>query len=228
MKGGGNVLSCEAKTLKLIESNSCIRTPRVHRSFQLPDPTKYFGTVGYIVMDYISGQSLDKLWRDLTNESRLDIASQTARMILELQSIEIQTPGPINGGPCRGRFFTDYSAGPFKNKYEMEDWFNHKLDICKKYNQASPDVPPFRFTNFVLTHQDISPRNLILDRDGLVWLVDWADAGAYPPAFESAALSSQQSYPDFSAMVLSFIPSYPTDHVQLQSIAYGLKTAAFA
>ncbi|KAE8384262.1 hypothetical protein BDV23DRAFT_167155 [Aspergillus alliaceus] len=34
-----------------------------------------------------------------------------------------------------------------------------------------PDIPPFRFTN-VLTHQDISPRNLIWDRGGLVWLVD--------------------------------------------------------
>ncbi|QKX60702.1 uncharacterized protein TRUGW13939_07848 [Talaromyces rugulosus] len=153
MKGGGSVLPCEAETLKLIESSNCsIRAPRVRRSFQLPDETQYFGTMGYIVMDYIRGQSLDKLWEELTDERRLDIASQTATMILEIQSIDIPTPGPLNAGPCRGRFFTHYSA----------------------------------------------------------------------------ALSSQQSYPDFNALVLSLIPSYPIEHRQLDSIAYGLTTAALA
>jgi hypothetical protein len=96
--------------------------------------------------------------------------------------------------------------------FELEDWFNHKLEICKTYNQAPSDIPPFSFTKFVLTRQDISPRNLVLDRDGLVWFVDCADAGAYPPAFESAALSLQQSYPDLNALVLSLIPSYPIEH----------------
>ncbi|KUM58984.1 hypothetical protein ACN42_g8153 [Penicillium freii] len=74
---------------------------------------------------------------------------QIADMIKEMQSVVISQPGPLDGGPFRGRFFTDYSAGPFKDSAEVQDWFNHKLD-------TSP---------FVLTHQDISPRNLILDHN---------------------------------------------------------------
>ncbi|KAG2001258.1 hypothetical protein GB937_010327 [Aspergillus fischeri] len=203
LKGGGNVLPCEAKVLQLVVSRSNIRAPRVHRSLQSMDDTQFFGTMGYIVMDYIDGEPLDGCWGDLSDEQKLDIAKQTAQMIIEI-------------------------AGPFKDVSEFEGWFNHKLDICKKYNHAPQDLPPFKFTQFVLTHQDISPRNLILGRNGLVWLVDWVDAGSYPPAFETAALWSQSQFADFNDMVLSLLPRYPLEEQQLDSIGYGLSIAALA
>ncbi|KAJ9410562.1 hypothetical protein DTO045G8_1468 [Paecilomyces variotii] len=228
LKGGGNVLPCETNVLQLVASKSNIRAPRVHRSIHFNDNTKYFSMMGYIVMDYIDGEPLDRCWSDLSDEQKMDVAKQTAQMIIEMQSIKLSEPGPIGGGPCRGRFFTHYSAGPFKDAAEFEGWFNHKLDICKHYKHASSDLPPFKFTEFVLTHQDISPRNLVLDRNGLVWFVDWADAGAYPPAFEMAALRYQSQFTDFNDMVLSLLPRYPLEEQQLCSIEYGLLTAAFA
>ncbi|KAK4867221.1 hypothetical protein LT330_000731 [Penicillium expansum] len=228
MKGGGSVLPCEAKTLNLVASKTGIRAPRVHRSFQVEDETQYFGTKGYIVMDFISGQPLDECWTDLPYDNQRQIAMQIADMIKEMQSVVISQPGPLGGGSFRGRFFTDYSAGPFKDSAEVQGWFNHKLDICKHVNQCPKDIPPFRFTTFVLTHQDISPRNLILDRNGEVWLIDWAHAGAYPPAFESAALLAQQFFTGFNEAVLSVIPRFPEEERQLDSIAYGLITAALA
>ncbi|CAI7563972.1 unnamed protein product [Penicillium viridicatum] len=147
MKGGGSVLASEAKMLNLIGSRASIRVPQVHRSFQVEDDTKYFGTSGYIVMDFIQGQPLDECWNSLPPSTQGEIASQVAEMIKEMQSIELLQPGPIGGGPCRGFFFTDYSAGPFTDTAEMEAWFNHKLDICKTVH----------LTKFVLTHHDISP-----------------------------------------------------------------------
>ncbi|PLB54100.1 phosphotransferase family protein [Aspergillus steynii IBT 23096] len=228
LKGGGNVLPCEAKVLQMLASKSNIRAPRIHRSLHFKDETQYFGTMGYIVMDYIDGEPLDSRWRDLSDEQKMDVARQTAQMIIGMQSIKLLEPGPIGGGPCRGRFFTHYSAGPFKDVAEFEGWFNHKLDICKTYKHAPSDLPSFKFTEFVLTHQDTSPRNLILDRDGLVWLVDWADAGFYPRAFEMAALCSQSQFVDFNNMVLSLLLRYPLEEQQLLSIGYALSTAALA
>ncbi|KAL6232679.1 hypothetical protein BDW75DRAFT_247027 [Aspergillus navahoensis] len=192
LKGGGNVLPCEADVLQLVASKSNIRAPPY----------------------YIDGKPLEGCWRDLSNEQKMDVARQTAHMIIGMQSIKLLEPGPIGGGPCRGRFFTHYSAGPFKDAAEFEGWFNHKMDICKMYKRASSDLPLFKFTEFVLTHQDISPRNLILDRNGLVWLVDWADAGSYPLAFETAALRSQSQFVDFNDMVLSLLPRYPLEEQQ--------------
>lgn len=55
MKGGGSVLPCEAETLNFVASKTGIRAPRVHRAFQVEDETQYFGTKGYIVMDFIAG-----------------------------------------------------------------------------------------------------------------------------------------------------------------------------
>ncbi|KAJ5150472.1 Aminoglycoside phosphotransferase [Penicillium coprophilum] len=221
MKGGGTVLPCEAETLKFVASKTSIRVPRVYRTFQVEDETQYFGTKGYIVMDFIPGQPLDKCWADLPSDNQRQIATQIADVIKEMQSIVILQPGPFGGGKFRGRLFTDYSAGPFKDCAELQGWFNHKLDICKHVNQCPKDIPPFRFHTFVLTHQDISPRNLILDDNGEVWLIDWAYAGAYPPAFESAALLAQQFFIDFNKAVLSVIPRFPEQELQLDSIAYG-------
>ncbi|KAI9812491.1 MAG: hypothetical protein M1826_002822, partial [Phylliscum demangeonii] len=149
-----------------------------------------------------------------------------AAAIVQLQSVQLSQPGPIGGGPSRGRFFTDYGAGPFGSGPEMESWFNQKLDLCKRYHQARQDIPQFHFSSFVLTHQDISPRNLILDGECRIWVLDWADAGAYPPGFERAALSSQGDFPDFGALVLSFLGGDPVETLQLESITYGLTTGA--
>ena len=228
MKGGGSVLASEAEMLRLVASRTSIRVPQVHRSFEAKDDTQYFGTSGYIVMDFIQGRPLDECWNNLPLITQVEIASQVAQMIREMQSIDLSQSGPIGGGPCRGLFFTDYSAGPFADEAAMEGWFNHKLDICKHVKKASKETPPFRLTKFVVTHQDISPRNLILDQHGCVWLVDWAYSGAYPPAFESAALSTQHFFKDFNDMVLILIPRYPTEEMQLDSIGYGLTTAALA
>ena len=61
-----------------------------------------------------------------------------------------------------------------------------------------------------------------------MWLIDWANAGAYPPAFESAALMAQQFFPSFNEAVLAVIPRFPEEELQLDSITYGLITAALA
>ena len=228
MKGGSNVLPSEAEAMRLAVAKTDIPVPWVHRSFQVPDSTQYFGTKGFIVMDYIDSSPLDECWTSLSLEVQSRIAHQVAESIHCLQSVWLSQAGPIGSGCCTGRFFTDYSAGPFASGQEMESWFNHKLNICKQCCQAPQDIPPFCFTSFVLTHQDISPRNLILDGSGNVWVIDWADAGAYPPSFEGAALVSQRRFRDFSTMVLALLDS---DHVgmrQLKSITYGLTTAAWA
>ncbi|GLA47077.1 hypothetical protein AnigIFM63604_000941 [Aspergillus niger] len=230
MKGGGNVLSSEAAVLQLITSKTDIRVPRVHRAWQVEDDTKYFGTMGYLIMDYIDGRPLDSCWDELSTDQKLDIANQTAQMVVKMQAIELSVPkaGPIGGGPCCGRWFSHYSAGPFETTSEMEDWFNHKLEICKAWRKAPQDIPAFKFTELVITHQDISPRNIILDAEGHVWLVDWADAGAYPRVFESASLSSQSSFPDFNDMVLSRLPRYPQEEEQLKSVGYALSVCPLA
>lgn len=228
LKCGESVLPCEAKTLQLVAEKTAVPVPRVHRSFQVKDDSMYFGTRGYIVMDYIDGENLGDCWKRLTSEQKKDVVRQTADIMKQLQATVLEDAGPLGGGYCRGRFFTDYSAGPFNTALEMQNWFNHKLDICQHYKKGPADIPRFKFREYVLVHQDISPRNMILDSSGQIWLIDRADAGAYPPAFEEAALTGQRRFPEFNKMLLSLIPTRPSEVRQLLSIGYGLTVASFA
>ena len=174
MKGGGSALPSEAEVLNFAASEPGMRAPRIHRSFFIDDESEYFGKMGYIVMDFIPGQPLDGCWNSLPYEIQKSVSIQVADMIKVMQSVVLSKShfSPFGGGPCRGKFFTDYSAGPFKDHAEMEKWFNHKLETCKHVKRAPQDTPAFHFTTSVLVQGDISPRNLALDSLGQVWLID--------------------------------------------------------
>jgi hypothetical protein len=50
-------------------------------------------------------------------------------------------------------------------------------------------IPPTAET-LVLTHHDLAPRNIKLDRCNQIWLIDWDFAGFYPKYFEYAAMNA--------------------------------------
>ncbi|KAH8902074.1 hypothetical protein BR93DRAFT_954145 [Coniochaeta sp. PMI_546] len=232
LKGGGNVAPTEAQNVKFAARQTHIRIPEVHRVFQCSLPEEPMQDSCLIVMDYIPGRSLDQCWSFLDDATRHDVALQTSTMIDSLQSMSLNhmPPGPIGGtpdAPFRGCWFSDYGAGPFATLQDLEDWCNHKIDVCLRFNQAAPNTPRFAFRDVVLTHQDIAPRNLILDPTNQLWLIDWAHAGIYPKGFEHAALVKQSRNQEFSNMVLSHVASsHDTEIKQLLSIQYGLTTAA--
>jgi hypothetical protein len=105
----------------------------------------------------------------------------------------MDSPGPIGGGISNGAFFTDYGAGPFTSKNDIEMWFNERLLVCQEFGIASQTQPTFQgqFEHLVMCHMDIHTRNLIVDEQKRVWLIDWANAGMYPPYFETALIVKQ-------------------------------------
>lgn len=148
LKCGPLVHPSEGRALKFVKAKTSILVPRVYRSFQVDDPFEFYGTRGYLVMDYIKGQDMGGCWIHLT-----------AAMIQQLQFQQLVLSQEVRVGvDC-----SDYGAGTFNSGSEMEAWFNHRLTICKCYNHAPHDIPSFdfHFQKFVLVHQDISPRNMI-------------------------------------------------------------------
>lgn len=215
-----------------VESGSTIAVPKVHRVLNIETESIYFGCTCLLVMDFIEGRSVEECWEHLNDAQRMDAIAQVASMITVLQSIPVpqHQPGPVGCTTClaRGFWFTDIGAGPFGSNEELESWFNNKLAICKKFKQAPETVPPFRFDKLVLTHQDISPRNLILGPDGRVWLIDWGDAGIYPEALEAASLNARRfSAPVFTDMLLEKIPKHEGAVPQLEWIMYALTTGQY-
>ncbi len=209
--------------------------PRVHRTFIADIPALEDGQLvkgHFIVMDYVPGPTVDECWKSLDASQRQSVAGQVAAIIDTMQSTSLKLPpGPIGGTgdqKFEGPWFTDYGAGPFATLQDLEDWCNHKIDVCIKFQQLPRHAQRFEFQRLVLTHQDIAPRNLILDAQGKVWMIDWGIAGVYPPGFEQAALKSASWNTEFREMVLARL-SDRQERVteQFAAIMYGLTVAAF-
>lgn len=53
---------------------------------------------------------------------------------------------------------------------------------------------PAQVHSFVFTHQDLAPRNIILDNNGKLWLADWQFSGWYPVYFEYVGMMNFSSF----------------------------------
>lgn len=238
IKGGACITRGEAET-QILATNLGFRVPTVHRVFRhtLPNIQGQSRECWLMVMDFMRGVVLEKLWPTLEHDAQKNIAKQVAQLIQELQSTSVSNYGlgPVGGSdgePWNGPFFTHYGAGPFLTLSDMEDWYNHKLDVCIQLGRLPDDTPRFHFNTVALTHQDIAPRNIIIQEGtGELILIDWSMGGIYPIGFEQAALSEQAIGDwdiEFSDAVLEFLPQgHDRLAKQMKKIMYGLTTGAF-
>lgn len=234
MKGGTGVAPGESRNMIFAAESLQLPVPKVHRTFTADVRNNFDGqlTKGhFIVMDYVPGPTIETCWDSLEVSKRQAVAGQVAAMIQTMQSRPLQLPpGPIGGSEGQkfeGPWFTDYGAGPFTTLKDLENWCNHKIDVCIRFKQLPRRAPRFRFREAVFTHQDIAPRNLILDAQEKVWMIDWGLAGVYPPGFEQASMREASWNAEFTEMVLARL-SNRQEHVmkQFAMIGYGLSVAA--
>ena len=171
-----------------------IPIPRVRRKFYDENGSSI------IVMDYIPGERLDHVWPSLSLWSKLWVALTLRRYVCQLRQINSSVPGSVADSPqtCHSSLFQK-PCGPFPDYASLSAFFNRKLDIAKSItfpdahgNQipcADPDSEPFDDSMpLVFTHQDFVMRNIILGKDGKIWLVDWGMSGFYPPWFEHVTM----------------------------------------
>jgi aminoglycoside phosphotransferase (APT) family kinase protein len=183
VKFGHGVRDSEARTQEFAHKKanpSLVRVPRVHRFFQRNDPSWHCPR-GYLFMEYVSGRLPQELDLSVHN----DIIPRVAKIIEHLGQIHNTelVPGPIGGGEPEGYFWGDDGARTtFTCREDLEAWLNKRLALRDK----SVDLGP---SPLVLCHMDLRRRNMILEEDSIICLVDWGFAGMYPRFFEVANLS---------------------------------------
>ncbi|KAF5969143.1 hypothetical protein FBULB1_10396 [Fusarium bulbicola] len=236
IKGGPGVAQSEAENMKFALETLGLPIPKVHHAFtaEIPEdpdlPETPLVEAHFIVMDYIKGSTIDKSWQSLDMTAKETVAQQVAGVIERMQStiLNHMPVGPIGrsqDAKFQGPWFTDYGAGPFDTLKELEDWCNHKIDVGIMVNQLKPETRRFEFKDVVLTHQDLALRNLVLDENMKVWVIDWGCAGVYPKGFEQAALQVQAENNEYADMVLKRLSDRQDIVIdQFAKIAYGLST----
>ena len=169
IKCGIRVTESEANNQReayLLLDPSIVRVPRVYRFFTQ-------GQRGYLVMEYIKGQTLDPL-----EDPRL--IHRVAHVLAHLAEFSCCIPGPSKSGIPRGLFWPDDEIIPLKNILDLEDYFNSRL--AKDSVQLN-----LKRSKAVFCHLDVAPRNILWQEDGIICLLDWEHAGFYPRVLEVCA-----------------------------------------
>ena len=141
-----------------------------------------------IRMGYVEGQTLKKLWPDMSTDQKRDIAQQLRGILNTMRSIP---PPPGLVGACGGGeirdtrvYHTHRSPAP-----RDESGFNTYL-LSALFKGTPPGIRNAFMKSLrtnhriVLTHCDISPRNIIVRYGKIKGLIDWEDAGWYPEYWE--------------------------------------------
>jgi hypothetical protein len=227
VKYGYHVTLGEARTMQFVYTNApSVRLPKCLRSFQIEERKGSFIT--YIVMEYIHGTVLSDCWNEMSEYRRQHVCDQLVDTLFQLRSLRTERPGPIGGGMCRtgSDLFSLRGAGPFDSIRELEDWYSHRMFFCKKLKRLPPDTPSFEGTfgdRMVMSHLDIAKRNIIVQADDVICLVDWGFAGAYPTHFERAALEHHHTIDnDLVERVLARLPEHKEAMEKLKSVDFAL------
>ncbi|KZT25351.1 kinase-like protein [Neolentinus lepideus HHB14362 ss-1] len=193
---------CETYAMMVVASSTTIPVPRVRKCVWRKGDVWTF-------MEYIEGPTLAEAWPTLSIWMKLWVAWKIRIYISQLRRLTPSLPAPHIPGPkdstenprrCEGQFFTDIGAGPFSSYAELSAWYSKKADLavclhrelCTRQDKTpSLSREELHFDDsapLVLTHGDISLRNLILGKDGRLWLIDWGFSGVYPQWLEYAAM----------------------------------------
>ncbi|KZO90240.1 hypothetical protein CALVIDRAFT_410412 [Calocera viscosa TUFC12733] len=182
----------EALTCLFLQKTTDILIPEVWIAFRAGDRF-------YMVSRYIEdAKRLDQVWSLLPEDDKVDILVQLSKYIRQLRVVELPrtTPGPLDmDAPCTGVCFGLCEAGPFRSSRDLFNFFEYKRQVCLRFKQPAPcfdHKATFR-ERLAFVHQDLHPSNLLVDNKNRLYLLDWAESGCYPRAFEACAIGFQIS-----------------------------------
>lgn len=169
----------------------------VRQNTIIPVPRDLCPHLSYLVVDFVDGEMLYECWGKLSRFMRFRVACTLRRYTKQLRSLTRPTPGALEDGCVRGVVFDESVYGPFgtvrsfRQFCELVAFEGWRADVRRavRANEAIPPLPrPDLERTPVFTHGDLNLSNIMLDRRGSLWIVDWANAGFYPPSMESVVM----------------------------------------
>ncbi|KAJ1713110.1 hypothetical protein NYO67_4734 [Aspergillus flavus] len=158
-----------------------------------------------ITMDFVEGDTLEKVWKDFTYDQKEVLAGDLKRYVSELRKLKGKKIEALNDGKVRVLSSSRYvqEGGPFESREE----FNQFLELIgvdtmlhaslddnsssSGYSSKEEDAPQ-GCEEFVFSHGDILPRNILVNDQGKVTaLVDWEFAGYFPMYWEYSRASRE-------------------------------------
>ncbi|CAA7264995.1 unnamed protein product [Cyclocybe aegerita] len=204
VKFGRTITMGEANTQRFVaqylQANNipAVRAPRVYLAFT-------WGVFGYIVTEYIDGQTCDN--------SDITLVAAAVQALINIPSPSL-TPGPVGGGLIEHPFFYDRKSSiQYESVEELQDHVNGILFETGRTRRVS-------FTDELASHglllcvSDLKPVNFMKDRENRIVAVDFGGYSFLPPSFFAFALK-HGGCSDFAHRIASMLeyPPSPSAHV---------------
>ncbi|KAJ4988693.1 phosphotransferase [Stagonosporopsis vannaccii] len=184
VKTGDCVRLAEAEAMKLVREKTTIPVPKVHNAY-INDATGY----PLIVMDFIEGECLADVWDGFDDGQKEEIIFQLRHYFSQLREIKGTFIGSVDGTACEDQLFTDVPSafGPYKDEAAFNEGIIAALKAMSSggwLETICDMVSSLRGHEIVLTHGDISPRNIMVHGSKVVAILDWELSGYYPEYWE--------------------------------------------
>ena len=168
----------EIANIEFVRRNTSISVPRIHTT-----PS------GYTVMDFIDGEMLCSCWHKLSTLMQFRIACTMRLYVKQLRSLKNKTVGALENGHVGGIAFELDDYGTFKSSEHFArfcewvalDIWAERAVVPSKSRVARPQID----WSPVFTHGDLNSSNILLDKRGSLWIIDWEMAGFYPSSMEA-------------------------------------------
>ncbi len=134
---------------------------------------------GYLIERKISGVSADRL--SLTFDEELSFYRKLARLLSEVHQIQMKGFGYISDGDCDSESMVSFFEDEFDDRTELlvQKGYYTKQEILRMKAEFLETLKCFESLPAVLCHGDLSKKNVIVQDDGELVLIDWDDAMAY-------------------------------------------------
>lgn len=184
VKTGDCVGLAEAAAMKLVREKTTIPVPEIYNAY-----TDINTGHAVIVMEFVEGDCLRDVWDKYDAEQKQHVIEQLHGFFAQLRDIEGSFIGSVDGTACEDQLFTDDLGGygPYNNEASFNEGVVAALrnTLASGWTETVCDmVLALNDHKIVLTHGDISPRNILVQGSKVVAIVDWEMSGYYPEYWE--------------------------------------------
>lgn len=176
--------SREKAVTDYVYQNHAVKWPRILCTYSVKST---HGTLKAMVMTHIPGQTLQEAWPVLSNSQRRSLKMDLKRHLQGMRTFTQPYIWQIGQKPVRNfhdqiPHAQDRYIGPFNSKQEWDDWCLErvrKMHGEKAYNKWKKRLMKMdedkvaSAGDFVLTHADLSPSNIMVHDGVVTGIVDW-------------------------------------------------------
>lgn len=196
----------ESDALQFVAANTNLRVPKVYRTYDRRDGF-------YIEMEYIHGQQVGAIWATITGEEKDHIVKQLADCVSQLHQHEskVRGIGSVTMKQMKDVRLSYTPFGPFQNVADFHTFVRKTLPLEKASETFGEDVFRCHSSDYkvVMSHSDICLRNMIIDHQGSLVLVDWEFAGWWPEYWDyTKSFYALFGTPDFYELIEKHFVNY--------------------